>query len=143
VRRIAAGCLLLLAAAGQAETLASIRGTVLFTLGTPHDGAPLPDAEVTLSNPGLSILRHTTADPQGRFAFAAVPAGDGYEITVDELGFPVSQGKLGHLFGGKTLFIQGEIGLDFDCPLIWWTERYLMPGYFEPAPWPADQGICL
>jgi hypothetical protein len=140
MRKIAAAVLLLLlAATGKAETLASIRGTVLLR----EDRYPLPGAEVTLRNPGLSVLRRTSTDDHGRFTFAAVPPGDGYEITVDELGFPVSYGKLGHLFGGKTLFVQGEIGLDFACPLIWWLERYLMPGYFEPAPWPADQGICL
>jgi carboxypeptidase family protein len=139
VRRIAAGCLLLLAATARAETLASIRGAILLR----EDRYPLPGAEVTLKNPGLSVLRRTSTDGRGRFTFAAVPPGDGYEITVDELGFPASQGKLGHLFGGKTLFVQGEVGLDFNCPLIRWSERYLTPGYFEPAPWPADQGICL
>jgi hypothetical protein len=140
MRRIAAaGCLFLLAAMGRAETLASIRGTVLLR----PDGFPLGGAEVMLKNLGLSVLRRTSTDGRGRFTFAAVPPGDGYEITVDELGFPASQGKLGHLFGGKTLFVQGEVGLDFNCPLIRWSERYLTPGFFEPAPWPADQGICL
>jgi len=67
---------------GQAQiTTGSIQGTVM-----DEKGGAVVDASVEARNLDTNLLKNTTADSEGRFAFLSLPPG-GYTITVSKTGF--------------------------------------------------------
>lgn len=67
----------------------SIRGTV-----TDKTGAVIGGAAVTLSSPGLALLRTATTSPTGQYEFVALPPG-AYDLSIESKGF--------HKFEQKTI----------------------------------------
>ena len=45
------------------------------------DGFPMPGVTVTLEDPSLGVLRHTTTGKDGSWAFGDVPPGKNYKVT--------------------------------------------------------------
>ena len=75
-----AGSLLLafaLALPVGAQTNAGLKGTVV-----DKDGAPLPGATVTVSNPTLGITQGAVTDVKGEFRIVPLPPGKGYMVKV-------------------------------------------------------------
>ncbi|HZO99643.1 MAG TPA: carboxypeptidase-like regulatory domain-containing protein [Terriglobia bacterium] len=68
---------------GQATINASLSGTV-----ADSSGAVIPDATVTLSDPGKGFSRTFTTQPDGRYLFTLVPAST-YTLRVEKAGFKV------------------------------------------------------
>jgi hypothetical protein len=67
---------------GQVQiTTGSIQGTVM-----DEKGGAVVDATVEARNLDTNLLKSTTADSEGRFAFLSLPPG-GYTITVSKTGF--------------------------------------------------------
>jgi hypothetical protein len=61
------------------------RGTITGTV-TDGSGGSVPQATVTLRNPGNNISQATTTDNQGSYTFIYLPAGR-YELSVEKTGF--------------------------------------------------------
>jgi hypothetical protein len=75
-----AGSLLLafaLALPASAQTNAGLKGTIV-----DKDGAPIPGATVTVSNPTIGITQGTVTDPKGEFRVVPLPPGKGYTVKV-------------------------------------------------------------
>src|SRR5215471_14854978 len=90
IRWIAAVALLaclFLAGIAQAQTTATITGTV-----TDSTGAVVPKAKITLKNPASGDVRESVSNGVGRFSFASVVPGS-YDLTVNAPGFKVWETK--------------------------------------------------
>jgi hypothetical protein len=73
--------LLCLSGTAVAQTLGDIAGAV-----TDPSGAPVPNANVTISNAATGAARSTVTNSEGIYAFPALQPGD-YSIKVDKQGF--------------------------------------------------------
>src|SRR5215510_9479928 len=83
MRRVLALPLLLLgcAALAHAQTVAALQGRVFDV-----SGAALPSASITVQNPAAGFSTIVSADAEGRYYVAAVPAGS-YKVTAAADGF--------------------------------------------------------
>src|ERR1035441_4937947 len=70
-------------ALAEAET-----GRIAGTLKDPS-GALIPGGQISIENLDSGATRSTTADPQGRYVFDAVPAGR-YQASATSSGFAAS-----------------------------------------------------
>jgi hypothetical protein len=66
---------------GQARDTASLFGTV-----TDAQGAVVPGARVTVTNPATGLARTAAADASGAFVFPLLPVGS-YTLSVEQTGF--------------------------------------------------------
>jgi hypothetical protein len=83
---------------GQAQiTTGNIQGTVI-----DENGGAVVDASVEARNLGTNLLKNTTTDSEGRFAFLSLPPG-GYTITVSKTGFATMVQTGAVLTVGQTL----------------------------------------
>ncbi|PYS94032.1 MAG: hypothetical protein DMF50_12845, partial [Acidobacteria bacterium] len=74
-----AGCTLLaLQSAALAQGTSGIKGVVL-----DKDGAPLPSARITVTNPTLGVMQAAVTDSKGEFRIAPLPPGKGYILKVE------------------------------------------------------------
>jgi hypothetical protein len=78
---LAFGCLALVSAAGHAQDLANIVGTV-----TDSSGAVVANAKVVASNPERGVARSAQTNQDGDYSLARVPIGV-YTITVEKGGY--------------------------------------------------------
>src|ERR1700750_1684892 len=69
----------------DAQQTASLSGRVYDATDASVD-----DAQITLRNPASNAIRTVVSDPQGRFSFALLPAGD-YNLQVEKEGFNKSE----------------------------------------------------
>jgi hypothetical protein len=84
-----AAFVLLFVLAGVAAAQTTSRGTVSGTVVDPSN-AVVPNADVTLTNTGTSVARHTTTNSAGFYRFDAVDLGT-YNINVEAKGFAASR----------------------------------------------------
>src|SRR4051812_20610814 len=61
------------------------RGTIIGTV-TDGSGGAVPQAAVTLRNPGINITQNALTDAQGNYTFIYLSAGK-YELSVEKPGF--------------------------------------------------------
>jgi len=73
------------AAPGLAQ-VSSATGAVQGIVTDPN-GAIVPNATVTLSNQSLGISRKTQTQSDGAYSFPLIQPADGYQVTVEVLGF--------------------------------------------------------
>lgn len=92
------------AAAGplQAQT-AALRGQITDA----ETGAPLADANVTLSSPGEDVRKGTATDSAGHYAFAGLPPGR-YVLRVSAVGFQTA---------ARTVVLQPDESQALNLPL--------------------------
>jgi len=74
-----AGCTLLaLQSPALAQATSGIKGVVL-----DKDGAPLPSARITVTNPTLGVMQAAVTDSKGEFRIAPLAPGKGYILKVE------------------------------------------------------------
>src|SRR5712692_2233721 len=66
---------------GQARDTASLFGTI-----TDAQGALVPGARVTVTNPATGLSRSASTDTSGGFIFSLLPVGS-YNLSVEQTGF--------------------------------------------------------
>ncbi len=76
---------IVLAALSAVFAFAQDRGTITGTV-TDGSGGSVPQAIITLRNPGNDISQNTTTDAQGGYTFIYLPAGR-YSLSVEKPGF--------------------------------------------------------
>ncbi|HSM13911.1 MAG TPA: TonB-dependent receptor [Thermoanaerobaculia bacterium] len=112
---------LALAPAGAQSAGGILEGRVL-----DPDGAALPGATVTATNPATGVARSTTTDAGGSFRFGALPAGS-WDVVVELAGFSTvtQQGVVVNVASTRTLevklslaSIEEAITVTDEAPLI-------------------------
>jgi len=85
-------------------------------------GSALPGVKVLLQNPDTGFSRSTTTDRTGTYEFLAIPAGDGYSISVEAQGFEKSEQK------GLRLLVNQRYRVDFTLRVGRVTENVSVTG---------------
>lgn len=89
IRFLTALCVVVAATSAAAQTAATLTGTV-----GDASGAALPGVQLTLRNVATGLARASTSGGEGRFVFAAIPAGE-YDLRAELSGFrPLVRQKL-------------------------------------------------
>jgi outer membrane receptor protein involved in Fe transport len=76
---------------GAAQSLAglsAVSGTILDS-----SGSPVPQADVTVSNPDLGLTRKLSTNDSGYFLAASLPPGPGYQVLISKSGFASYEAK--------------------------------------------------
>src|SRR4051812_17908551 len=79
-------------------TTATVRGTVK----SADDGSPMSEAEVTLVDESTGVVKTTTTNSSGDFAFVNVQIGGPYHVTAQITGFKLAEEKGIFLTSNKT-----------------------------------------
>jgi len=79
-------------------TTATVRGTVK----SADDGSPMNEAEVTLVDESTGVVKTTSTDSAGNFAFVNVQIGGPYHVTAQITGFKLAEEKGIFLTSNKT-----------------------------------------
>ena len=107
LRHTAAVAILALPATAVAQSTATLTGTVVSAAG-----APLPDANVTVTNTASGFTTRVRTNERGQYNVRQLPLGGPYRVRVERLGFrPARQ-------DGLTLNLGDRRRLDFTMPEV-------------------------
>src|SRR5688572_17964223 len=102
----AVAVLAVLSSCVHAQSTASIEGLI-----TDQDGASIAEAEITASEPAISVRRQAITDVSGRYQIAAIPIGD-YRLEVRARGFQTRILERVRIEVGRTMIhdVQLQVG---------------------------------
>jgi hypothetical protein len=111
---IALGCCALFAASARAQIAATLVGSV-----EDQTGARIADVRITLTNTGTGVVRESTTDAEGRFTFAAIPAGE-YVVRASRSGYRtiVREGIRLTVAEQTSLALVLQVGIEEDVRVV-------------------------